>query len=186
VVSALVAKCKLRCFELLNRPEKLFEVQEFPRDSVPKEALTCFDDLRGDFRLNKTLAEGSWVTRADLIPKDWLPPGTELATIHWEFHGGGGVLPGSYVDIISCDDEGKNGRVILENLLVLAVPMEIAIDDDGKNPRIQWSMKLAVRPGDKEKLETAASRGKLFPVLRPWVNEGLHQQARTTGAEPRK
>jgi hypothetical protein len=70
VVSALVAKKNLLAFTLLNRPDHQFEVREFPRDSVPKEALTSFDDLRGNFRLNKPLAEGSWVTRDDLFPKD--------------------------------------------------------------------------------------------------------------------
>ena len=70
MVSALVAQENLKAFTRLYSPERLFELRKFPRDSVPKEALTSFDDLRGNFRLNKPLAEGSWVTRDDLFPKD--------------------------------------------------------------------------------------------------------------------
>jgi Flp pilus assembly protein CpaB len=170
VVSALVARKNLEAFTRLSSPEDLFEVRELPRDSVPKEALTCFDDLRGaarswGFRLNKPISEGSWVTRADLedryapLPP---PPGMEPATIHWEPHGvsGGFPLPGCHVDVHAFDDEGKNRRVILEDLPVLAVSR---VSDS----RLRYSLKLAVRPGDKEKLETADSRGNLVPLLRP-------------------
>jgi hypothetical protein len=67
-------------------------------------------------------------------------------------------LPGSYIDVLAVDEEGKNRRVILEGVLVFGVDMMLSGNT---------ALQLAVRPGDKEKLETAVSQGKLYPVLRP-------------------
>ena len=168
-VSVLVAKRKIAAFTFVKDVKAYFEIQEKPRIDVPKNALLHLDDkdLEDGFRVSRTIAEGGYLTRDDLINKELgdlaekLPPGMRAITTRVSADSlvGGFVLPGSKVDVLWTyrSKTGQAGtRTILQNVLV------VAINDNG-HPH---SVKLAVKPEDAQLLSLAAANGEIRLTLR--------------------
>ena len=106
----------------------------------------------------------------------------------------GFALPGNYVDIlVNTDDErikaeGRNktiSKIVLENILVLAVAQESGRDDT--KPKVVSAVTLEVTPEQAENLDLARSVGTLSLVLRnqvdsmPVATEGATKQQMLTG-----
>jgi pilus assembly protein CpaB len=80
----------------------------------------------------------------------------------------GFVLPGSYVDFLSGsrDQAGRSqSRIILQNILVLAVGQDRVLGGDGK-PKLVPSVTVEVTPQEAEVLDTARQTGNINLMLR--------------------
>ncbi len=98
----------------------------------------------------------------------------------------GFALPGNYVDIMvnTQEEGGKPGdkekqisKIVLENILVLAVAQEASRDES--KPKVVNAVTLEVTPEEAEKLDLARSVGTLSLVLR---NQVEAQPVKTEGA----
>lgn len=83
----------------------------------------------------------------------------------------GFVAPGSYVDILSVDGDGKDkrtvGKLLLQNVMVLAVgTTDITSDSVKKNENVK-TVTLALDPRAAVELRVAQTEGKITLMLRP-------------------
>ncbi|MFC7517911.1 Flp pilus assembly protein CpaB [Herbaspirillum sp. GCM10030257] len=99
----------------------------------------------------------------------------------------GFALPGNYVDVMLNTQRDKEGRseeskqiskVVLEQVLVLAVAQEAGRDDT--TPKVVSAVTLELSPEDAEKLDLARSVGTLSLVLRNQVDKALISTAGVT------
>lgn len=96
----------------------------------------------------------------------------------------GFALPGNYVDIMVNVEDDKNktiSKIVLEQILVLAVAQEQVVRDESK-AKVVSAVTLEVTPEQAEKLDLARSVGKLSLVLRNQVDRTV---TTTTGARTR-
>lgn len=96
---------------------------------------------------------------------------------------GGFALPGNYVDVMVNAQDEKNkmvSKIVLEQILVLAVAQDQAVRDDTKAKLVN-AVTLEVTPAQAEKLDLARSIGNLSLVLRSQVDRA---SAATSGARP--
>jgi pilus assembly protein CpaB len=189
-VAVVVAKQKLAMGTLVKNPEQYFMMKEFTKGQEPKKALTSFDQLK-DKRLNKPLSTEQFVTSEDLLDGKGgdlpalLPPGMRAIAIraNMETSSGGFVLPNHRVDVIvTVKGQGNDSwsRIVLENMLVLAVDL-MNVRDPDKNAHIPSVVTLAATPEEAEKLRMAQAMGEISMVLRPFGDE---QPVHTRGAHP--
>jgi pilus assembly protein CpaB len=85
----------------------------------------------------------------------------------------GFALPGNHVDImVNTNDERERmvSKIVLENILVLAVAQEASRDDT--KPKVVNAVTLEVTPQEAEKIDLARSVGNLSLVLRNQVDKG--------------
>jgi Flp pilus assembly protein CpaB len=167
----LVARERIRAFVLIEEPEKLFVKADYPAD-LAKKAVTDFEKLKGQ-RLSKTLEENKPVFEDDLLTREqaggrWLPPAKHLPVtveVNPESLVGGLVQPGSRVNVI-CTLRGKEAmsRVILENMLVLAVEQEKR-QPDQPGATLVRTVTLAVKPEEANRLALGSSVGELRLTL---------------------
>jgi pilus assembly protein CpaB len=95
----------------------------------------------------------------------------------------GFALPGNFVDImVNTQDEKSKviSKIVLEQILVLAVAQEQAVRDDTR-AKIVSAVTLEVTPAQAEKLDLARSVGNLSLVLRNQIDRQL---GATAGARP--
>lgn len=83
----------------------------------------------------------------------------------------GFVAPGSYVDILNVDGDGKDkrtvGKLLLQNVMVLAVgTTDITSDSVKKNENVK-TVTLALDPRAAVELRVAQTEGKITLMLRP-------------------
>lgn len=83
----------------------------------------------------------------------------------------GFIAPGSYVDVLNVDGDGKDRRVsgslLLQNVLVLAVgSTDITSDKVKKNENVK-TVTLALDPREAVELRVAQSEGRITLMLRP-------------------
>lgn len=174
-VKVLVTKGKIRAFDLIKEPEKLFVEKEVAESSVPKKALRSFDEVK-DKRPLRPLAEESFVNPDDLVNKDLnglaaqLQPGTRAVAIkvNPESLAGGFVLPSSRVDILFTLRKSEQSATynILQNMLILAVDMN-ATSDPEKQGMLGNTVTLSARPEEAQALTMASLSGDLRLSLRP-------------------
>ena len=127
-VRMLVARRQLNFGERIANPEELFEVKEVAKESLPPDAITEFDALKGK-RLRAGRNKGDHVTPGNLYDKDTvdIPEGYKLAGLSMNLattaHGLA-TLPGSRVDLILTMRGNNPGETrsmtLLENVLVIA------------------------------------------------------------------
>lgn len=86
----------------------------------------------------------------------------------------GFALPGNHVDVMVSiqDDQGKMvSKIVLQQILVLAVAQDASVKDDTK-ARVVNSVTLEVTPQQAEALDLARSVGTLSLALRNQVDQG--------------
>lgn len=84
----------------------------------------------------------------------------------------GFALPGNQVDIlVNAQDENRKpfARIVLEQILVLAVAQDVARDDT--KPKVVTAVTLEVSPQEAETLDLARSIGSLSLVLRNQMDD---------------
>jgi pilus assembly protein CpaB len=185
-VKVLVARNKIPMGTKVKEPDKLFVEKEFSKDQAPKKAITNFEILK-DRRLNKTLSSEVHVTPEDLMSKeeetlvDEIPAGQRAMSIPVSAptNVAGFVLPKVHVDIVSTTqtEHGRVSRIIMQDMLVLAVDMQHVRDD--KQAMAAGTVTLQVKPDEAERLTLARSMGELSLLLRSMED---HETVRTTGA----
>jgi pilus assembly protein CpaB len=179
MVKVLVTKVKIKQFELLKEPQKLFVEKELPEASTPKKCIRSFDELR-DKRVTRALSEDTFVMAEDLVSKDLdqiagqLKPGSRAVAfrVNPECLVGGFVLPGSRVDVLYTlrDGDKPATRTILQNMLVLAVDMKNERDTETR-AMLGNTVTMAVWPKEAQDLMLASSTGEIRLVLRPLGEE---------------
>jgi len=132
LVPVLVAKKKVKALTLLKNADRYFEVQEKPRNAVPGNALSRFDELR-DYRANKVISEGSILTRDDLvsIPVPFgAPEGTWAValTLHKDQKVPDDIALGMDFDIVGEISEPIKTGIALLNVKLLAVDSRRPMD----------------------------------------------------------
>jgi pilus assembly protein CpaB len=183
----VVAAMDIELGSRLN-PQMLTQV-EWPSESVPAGAFTDIKDLhdrvakvgllRGDAVVDRKLAPAG--TRGGLSAV--IAEGKRAMTVRVNDVVGvaGFALPGNYVDVMvnMQQDRGTGNdpisRMVLEQVLVLAVAQEASRDD--LKPKVVSAVTLELSPGDAEKLDLARSIGTLSLVLR----NQLDKQVAATG-----
>jgi pilus assembly protein CpaB len=202
-VKVLVARQKIQWGTRIKEPEKLFVEKDFPVGSEPKKAFTSYDQLR-DKVLNKTIGAEVHVTPDDLMKKEDqdlsadLPKGTRAMAIRCstDNSSGGFILPRSRVDIIAktTTDKGPEARILLQDMLVLAVDMKDQRDDQQRAMNMGF-VTLQVTP-DQAEILTLAAGYELRLVLRAQedhdrvntkgvTNVDLARVSRNQGLEPK-
>ena len=161
-------------------PDMLTSV-EWPSGSLPTGAIN--DPLLLSDRVVKvTLMRGEPVLESKLAPKGTkgglssvIAEGKRAITVKVNEVVGvaGFALPGNHVDImVNTNDERERmvSKIVLENILVLAVAQEASRDDT--KPKVVNAVTLEVTPQEAEKIDLARSVGNLSLVLRNQVDKG--------------
>jgi pilus assembly protein CpaB len=140
-VRVLVAKKKINGYTRLTDPEA-FEERLFDQNSVPKDAVTDFETVKGRV-LKAPLGEGKVLAESDLVdpaqssPTWKLNPG-ELAMsvkVSADTAGAGFLMPGDRVDVqatvvrTTSPNEKPFSKFILQNIEVLAVGQDVQQPD---------------------------------------------------------
>jgi Flp pilus assembly protein CpaB len=135
LVAVLVAKTDIPAFEAIKEPEKLFKVDYYKKGEEPRDAVTDFDQMKGQYLLNG-LAEDQPVKKADLLPE-----GTRAIAVSIPKDGLGNAIPGSRVDVyatIRKDGKEPITELVLKDLLVLAVD----VPKDGGEGTVTFAVAL--------------------------------------------
>jgi pilus assembly protein CpaB len=179
-VNVLVARRNISMGTLIREPEKFFEEKQFTKGEEPKKAIRNLEELK-DRRLNKPLAAEQFVTADDLWDKDkdgisgQMPKGMRAVglSVNAERMVGGFVLPHSHVDIVSVitNQNGEtNSRIILQNILVLAVDQTNVRDSD-KPAMVASTVTVQVTPEQANRLALAQKLGTISLILRPFGDD---------------
>jgi pilus assembly protein CpaB len=167
-------------------PDMLTSV-EWPSGSLPTGAIND-PALLGDRVVKVTLLRGEPVLESKLAPKGTkgglsavIAEGKRAITVKVNEVVGvaGFALPGNHVDImVNTNDERERmiSKIVLENILVLAVAQEASRDDT--KPRVVNAVTLEVTPEEAERIDLARSVGNLSLVLRNQVDK---EDVRTAG-----
>jgi pilus assembly protein CpaB len=164
----------------------------WPTGSVPPGAFTDDKALQGRVVLT-SLAPGEPVLESKLAPVGTkgglsavIGSGRRAITVRVNDVVGvaGFALPGNYVDVIvntqrpaSTDTQQSISKIVLEQILVLAVAQQVSRDDTA--PKVVNAVTLEVTPEQAEKLDLARSVGTLSLVLRNQIDK---QTPSTDGA----
>jgi pilus assembly protein CpaB len=191
-VTVLVARKNISMGMLIKDPEKLFEEKQYTKGEEPKRALRNLDELK-DRRLNKPLTAEQFVTADDLWDKDkdgisgTMQKGMRAVgiTVNAQSSGGGFVLPHSHVDIVSVitNTNGEtSAKIILQNILVLAVDQSANRPEDGKQAVVANTVTVQVTPDQAEHLALANKMGTINLILRSF---GDDEKVATRGVTPK-
>lgn len=164
----------------------------WPTGSVPPGAFVDDKALQGRVVLT-SLAPGEPVLESKLAPVGTkgglsavIGSGRRAITVRVNDVVGvaGFALPGNYVDVIvntqrpaSADTQQSISKIVLEQILVLAVAQQVSRDDTA--PKVVNAVTLEVTPEQAEKLDLARSVGTLSLVLRNQIDK---QTPSTDGA----
>ncbi len=172
-------------------PDMLMTV-EWPAGSIPQGALKDAKALEG--RVVKTsVLRGEPLLESKLAPLGTkgglsavIAQGKRAITVKVNEVVGvaGFALPGSYVDImVNTEDEQERtvSKIVLENILVLAVAQEASRDET--KPKVVNAVTLEVTPEEAEKLDLARSVGNLSLALRNQIDK---EDTRTAGIRKRE
>jgi pilus assembly protein CpaB len=191
-VAVLVARQNIPMGTMIKDPEKLFEEKQFTKGEEPKKAIRSFDDLKNKL-LNKPLGAEQFVTGDDLTDKEQgglpsvMPKGWRAVAIKVDAGSsvGGFVLPHTRVDVVSVVRQNENNtysKIILQNVLVLAVDTLAGRPEDGKQALVSNTVTLQVTPQQAETLAMARELGTLNLILRAYGDE---DKVATTGVTPK-
>jgi len=182
-VSVLVARKNLSLGILIHEPEKYFEEKQFTKGEEPKKAIRNLDELK-DRRLNKALSAEQFVTADDLWDKDkdglsgQMKPGMRAVGLNVNAQSmvGGFVLPHTHVDILSVITNTKGetlSKIILQNLLVLAVDQSPNRPEDGKQAVVGSTVTVQVTPEQAERLSLAQRMGTISLIRRSFDDNNV-------------
>jgi len=160
-------------------PQNLAMAPYFEK-SVPGGSFTALEPLEGRV-LAAPLGANEPVTQDKLFPpgasgaglEAQLPEGRRALAVRGNrvMGLGGLILPGARVDVLmTVDDPDRQGqkltKVILENMLVLAVGAQAERPRGGKEEMLAETYTLEVSPAEAEKLALGGSQGELHLALR--------------------
>jgi pilus assembly protein CpaB len=176
-VKVLVAKKRIPSFTAIKDPEAMFAEKEFPETLAPKKAVTNFADVK-DKRTNKLLSEDNVLLIDDLADAKTegmsatMGPGERAVSIkvNAEKSVAGFVLPGSRVDVIATinsETGSKESKIILQNMLVMAVDNKDRRETDGPSSIVGQTVTLSAKPEEAQRLFVAQALGELSLILRP-------------------
>ncbi len=174
-VPILMAKMKVPAFQPIKDPEKYFEIREMAEGSFPAKAIKSFDDVRGK-SLQRSLGKDLPVTPDDLVSVEGMGMAAELPAgmravslkVNPETIVGGFVTPKSHVDVVFVSrrgDENSVAKIILQNILVLAVDVKDT-REDGTKVYMGTTVTLAAKPEEAQELALEASMGEIRLTLR--------------------
>jgi len=181
-VTVLVAKQKIAGYTQLKEVEQLFDLEERPRNEVPKDAVVSVDAAK-DQVVSRTLERGDILAQGNIVDKNKLgievsiPPGFRAVGVRTtqEAVVGGFVLPGSHVDVIHTARGGNKdevkGQMILQNILVLAVD-QLDNRQEGRNAVVSTTVSLLVTPEEATVLASAQNTGIITFSLRSKQDDG--------------
>jgi len=190
-VTVLVAKQNLPMGQLIKDPEKYFEEKQFTKGEEPRKAIQSYDQIK-DHRLNKPLSAEQFVTPDDLTDRaneglqGLMQKGKRAVAlkVNADSAVGGFVLPHSRVDIVSVirrNDAETFSKIILQNILVLAVDQTQTRPDD-KQAVVANTVTVEVTPAQAEVLNLARELGSLSLILRSFGDE---EKVSTAGVSPK-
>ena len=171
-------------------PEQL-KVEEWPRESVPKDSFPRVELLEGRVTAY-AFTEGEPILAKKLAPKGTspgltalLPPHKRAMTVKVDEASGvaGFVAPDNRVDVVVTIDKGdfsKNpmSKLVFQNLKVLGIGQRIE-HRPGDKPQVVPTVTLEVTPEEGERLALAAQEGRISLVLR---GQGDARIVETSGA----
>jgi len=196
LVSVVIAKVELPLGVKII-PEQLTTVQ-FPRNAMPDGTFDSLDKVVGRITVTR-IAPREPVTNARLAPlgatgglSAIIPEGYRAMTVRVDDEVGiaGFVMPGSLVDVLvviappdnSNQAQGPISKIVLQNMKVLASGQDLDQPKNEREPNAVRSVTLQVTPEQAEKLNLAASEGRLRLALRNSMDPGDEE---TTGANRR-
>jgi pilus assembly protein CpaB len=180
----VVAAADIQLGSRLN--SQMLKTVDWPAGSIPTGAMTKAEPLE-DRVVKTSILRGEPILEAKLAPAGTkgglsavIPEGKRAMTVRVNDVIGvaGFALPGNYVDIVvnTQIEGGGSGRgdrqiskIVLENILVLAVAQEANRDET--KPRVVNAVTLEVTPEQAEKLDLARSVGTLSLVLRNQIDK---------------
>jgi pilus assembly protein CpaB len=170
-VEVLVAEKEIPQGTLLKEPEKYFKSVAWPKEREPKNHVSSLEEMRGKI-LNKSLAEGQFVTPKDLSKNEGLKPrpGWRAISIKAAVDTAvaGFIQPSARVDIIATGKtpSGRSeSKTLLKNILVLAVN-DIDVRPEERRSLVPTTVTLEVKLEQAEKLASALDQGSLRLALR--------------------
>jgi pilus assembly protein CpaB len=179
-VSVLVAKDKIAPWTQIKEPELQFDVEERPRNEVPKNTVFSPDAVKdqvlmkglekGDILVSDNIADKKAIGIEVNIPRGFRAVGVRTTQ---EANAGGFVLPGSKVDVIHTgrgSDKEVKGQMILQNVLVLAVDLMEKRPED-KAGMVPTTVTLLVTPEEATILAAAQNTGVITFSLRSKQDE---------------
>ena len=172
-VEVLLAVQEIPAGALMTQPEVLFAPKSFAKGAEPAGAITDLDQLRGRVLVRK-LQPGDFCTRQDLAGDNGyvgrLQTGLRAMGVRAISEGNKFLLPGCRVDILAREqgtaDKVKH-RVLLENVLVLALAHQDKLTDDEKRSDPNMQVTLAVTAEQAVKLADAMVGGPVRLVVHP-------------------
>lgn len=174
-VSILMAKAKVPAYVPIKEPEKYFEIREVAEGNFPAKAMKTFDEIKGK-SLQRPLNKDLPVTPDDVVSSETLgltgelPQGMRAVSlkVNPETIVGGFVQPKSHVDVVVVmrrGDENSVAKIILQNMLVLAVDVNDKTEE-GKRTYLGTTVTIAAKPEETAELALAASMGEIRLILR--------------------
>jgi pilus assembly protein CpaB len=180
----VVAAADIQLGSRLN--SQMLKTVDWPAGSIPTGAITKAETLE-DRVVRTSVLRGEAILEAKLAPVGTkgglsavIPEGKRAMTVRVNDVIGvaGFALPGNHVDIVVNTqlESGGSGRgdrqiskIVLENILVLAVAQEANRDET--KPRVVNAVTLELTPEQAEKLDLARSVGTLSLVLRNQIDK---------------
>jgi pilus assembly protein CpaB len=160
---------------------KMVRAEDWPKDKVPKGAVTKLEDLEGR-RCVTRLVAGETIFRAKLSDKlmgvsPSIPKGFRLMTVKVDSVSGSAsmILPGDRVDVLchlrasGTTNPEPITRTILQYVKVFAVDSVVSlegVDGDGKSIPAK-TVTLLVTPDQAQRVALATELGSVRLVLRP-------------------
>jgi len=175
--------------------EQLTTVQ-FPRNAVPEGTFDSIDKVVGRITVTR-IAPREPVTNSRLAPPGTtgglsaiIPEGYRAMTVRVDDEVGiaGFLMPGALVDVLVTitppdnSPQGPISKIVLQNIKVLASGQDLDQPKNEREPNTVRSVTLQVNPEQAEKLNLAASEGRLRLALRNSIDQGDEQ---TLGANRR-
>jgi pilus assembly protein CpaB len=172
----VVAAADIQLGSRLN--SQMLKTVDWPAGSIPSGAIAKAEELE-DRVVKTSVLRGEAILEAKLAPVGTkgglsavIPEGKRAMTVRVNDVIGvaGFALPGNHVDIVvntqieSVRADKQISKIVLENILVLAVAQEANRDET--KPRVVNAVTLELTPEQAEKLDLARSVGTLSLVLR--------------------
>ncbi len=171
---------------------RLLETQEFPEDTLPRDAVTDIADIANK-PAKERIFKGDVITYSKVYQNPdqagfvgSIPPECRAISININDATGvsGFAKPGDYVDVILVEktDELVTSRLILQNVLLLSINQNMGVNGNAENEEDESTVNpetkaidnpalatLALRPEEVLELVSAAKLGEIYLMLRPLV-----------------
>jgi len=166
-------------------PEQLTTVQ-FPRNAIPEGTFNSIEKVVGRITVTR-IAPREPVTNSRLAPPGAtgglsaiIPEGFRAMTVRVDDVVGiaGFLMPGALVDVLVViappdnSPQGPISKIVLQNIKVLASGQDLDQPKNEREANTVRSVTLQVNPEQAEKLNLAASEGKLCLALRNSIDQG--------------